>query len=151
MILEIAEKPKVQQQITGPYGMVVPAPARPPEAGPDPLELARSLMPQFPAAEHGFAGAALMEYVMNGRLPERMGNRSPWAAPQGCYRCRGDDDWISIAVANDQEWRALCSAMGKPELARDERFSSAEMRWSNQDELDQIISEKLKIARDPRR
>jgi benzylsuccinate CoA-transferase BbsF subunit len=62
-------------------------------------------------------------------------------APHNCYRCRGDDNWISIAVANDREWRALCGAMGKPELAEDERFAEAETRWNHQDELDRIIGE----------
>ena len=69
------------------------------------------------------------------------GNRHDRMAPHDCYRCRGDDNWISIAVSNDREWRALCGAMGKPELAEDERFAEAEMRWNHQDELDRIISE----------
>jgi crotonobetainyl-CoA:carnitine CoA-transferase CaiB-like acyl-CoA transferase len=84
---------------------------------------------------------ALMDYVMNGRIRTRQGNKHDKMAPHNCYRCRGDDNWISIAVANGQEWRALCNAMGKPELAEDERFSSAETRWRNQDQLDQVISD----------
>jgi crotonobetainyl-CoA:carnitine CoA-transferase CaiB-like acyl-CoA transferase len=83
---------------------------------------------------------ALMEYVMNGRVRMRKGNRHDKMAPHNCYRCRGDDNWISIAVANDQEWKALCSVMGDAELAQDARFSSAETRWRNQDQLDQVIS-----------
>jgi len=84
---------------------------------------------------------ALMEYVMNGRVRVRGGNRHAALAPHNCYRCRGDDNWISIAVANDQEWKALCRAMGDEELARDSRFSTAETRWKNQEELDEIISD----------
>jgi benzylsuccinate CoA-transferase BbsF subunit len=86
-------------------------------------------------------GSALMDYLMNGRVQMRKGNRDDRMAPHNCYRCRGDDNWISIAVANDREWRALCSAMGMPELAEDERFSRAETRWKHQDELDPIISD----------
>jgi benzylsuccinate CoA-transferase BbsF subunit len=84
---------------------------------------------------------ALMEYVMNGRVRVRGGNRHAALAPHNCYRCRGDDNWISIAVANDQEWKVLCRAMGDEELARDSRFSTAETRWKNQEELDEIISD----------
>jgi benzylsuccinate CoA-transferase BbsF subunit len=84
---------------------------------------------------------ALMDYVMNGRVRTRQGNKHDKMAPHNCYRCRGDDNWISIAVANDQEWRALCNAMGEPELAQDARFSSAQTRWKNQDQLDQVISD----------
>jgi benzylsuccinate CoA-transferase BbsF subunit len=86
-------------------------------------------------------GSALMDYLMNGRVQMRKGNRDDRMAPHNCYRCRGDDNWISIAVANDREWRALCSAMGMPELAEDERFSRAETRWKHQDELDPIIGD----------
>jgi benzylsuccinate CoA-transferase BbsF subunit len=84
---------------------------------------------------------ALMDYLMNQRVQMRKGNRDDRMAPHNCYRCRGDDNWISIAVANDQEWRALCCAMGKPELAEDERFAEAETRWNHQDELDRIIGD----------
>ena len=86
---------------------------------------------------------ALMDYLMNQRVQTRRGNRDVYdrMAPHNCYRCRGDDSWISIAVANDREWRALCGAMGKPELAEDERFADAETRWKHQDELDRIISD----------
>jgi benzylsuccinate CoA-transferase BbsF subunit len=87
--------------------------------------------------------SALMDYLMNGRVQTRRGNRDihDRMAPHNCYRCRGDDNWISIAVANDREWQALCGAMGKPELAEDERFADTESRWSHQDELDRIIGD----------
>jgi crotonobetainyl-CoA:carnitine CoA-transferase CaiB-like acyl-CoA transferase len=46
---------------------------------------------------------------------EPVGNRSDRYAPHGAWRCAGDDAWISIAVRNDPEWRALCGLV--PELA----------------------------------
>jgi crotonobetainyl-CoA:carnitine CoA-transferase CaiB-like acyl-CoA transferase len=85
-------------------------------------------------------GAALMDYQMNGRLAERMGNRSSWAAPQGCYRCRGDDDWLVISVENDEEWAAFCRATGHPEWAEDERFADVLARHENHDALDELIA-----------
>jgi crotonobetainyl-CoA:carnitine CoA-transferase CaiB-like acyl-CoA transferase len=84
-------------------------------------------------------GAALMDYQMNGRLAERMGNRSSWAAPQGCYRCRGDDDWLAISIENDEEWAAFCHATGHPEWAGDERFADVLARHENHDALDALI------------
>jgi crotonobetainyl-CoA:carnitine CoA-transferase CaiB-like acyl-CoA transferase len=36
-----------------------------------------------------------------------MGNRSDRYAPHGAWRCAGDDAWISIAVRDDNDWRAL--------------------------------------------
>jgi benzylsuccinate CoA-transferase BbsF subunit len=88
-------------------------------------------------------GNPMMDYLMNQRVQTRRGNRDEIdrMAPHNCYRCRGEDHWISIAVANDREWRALCGAMGKPELAEDERFAGAEKRWENQEELDRIVGD----------
>jgi crotonobetainyl-CoA:carnitine CoA-transferase CaiB-like acyl-CoA transferase len=37
------------------------------------------------------------------------GNSSDSHVPHGAYRCAGDDDWISVAVRSDEEWRGLCS------------------------------------------
>lgn len=84
-------------------------------------------------------GAALMEYVMNGRVAGRMGNRSPWAAPQGCYRCRGEDDWLVISIENDEEWAAFCGAVGHAEWEEDERFADVLGRFAHHDELDDLI------------
>ncbi len=87
-----------------------------------------------------FTGDALMEYIMNGRVQTRSGNRDRIMAPHNCYRCRGEDKWVSIAVGNDEEWRALCQAAGHPEWAMDERFADGFSRWKNQEELDRIIA-----------
>jgi benzylsuccinate CoA-transferase BbsF subunit len=86
-------------------------------------------------------GNPMMDFLMNQRVQTRRGNRDDRMAPHNCYRCRGDDHWISIAVANDQEWRALCGVMGKPELVGDERFAGAEARWEHQEELDRIVGD----------
>jgi crotonobetainyl-CoA:carnitine CoA-transferase CaiB-like acyl-CoA transferase len=40
-------------------------------------------------------------------LPQPLGNRSSRYVPHGVYRCAGDDEWISIVVRNDEEWRRL--------------------------------------------
>ncbi len=84
-------------------------------------------------------GRALMDYAMNGRLPERIGNRNPDAAPQGCYRCRGGDDWLVISVETDDEWLAFCRAIGHPEWAADERYVDIAGRRQHHDELDGMI------------
>lgn len=82
-----------------------------------------------------------MEYVMNGREPARVGNRDPWMAPHDCFRCAGEDEWVSIACGSDGEWRALCRAVGQPQLATDGRFRTARDRKANEDALDQILTE----------
>jgi benzylsuccinate CoA-transferase BbsF subunit len=82
----------------------------------------------------------IMDYEMNGRVWECVGNRSDLMAPHNCYRCSGDDKWVAISVSTDEEWQALCSAMGTPELAEDTRFSDALSRLNHQDVLDGLIN-----------
>ncbi|HOG45963.1 MAG TPA: CoA transferase [Anaerolineae bacterium] len=86
-------------------------------------------------------GAELMEYPMNKRSPFRCGNQDAIMAPHNCYRCQGDDKWISIAVASDKEWQALCGAMGNPAWAQDEAFGDVYSRWQNRARLDRHVAE----------
>ena len=61
------------------------------------------------------------------------------AAPQGLYRCAGEDQWIAISVADDESWRALAAVMGSGRLGRDPRFADAAARQASHDELDAMI------------
>ena len=85
--------------------------------------------------------AALLDHQMNGRAPERRGNRSWFAAPQGVYRCQGDDEWLAISCHSDAEFAALCEAVGHPEWKDDERFADLLARHANHDVLDHSISD----------
>jgi benzylsuccinate CoA-transferase BbsF subunit len=82
---------------------------------------------------------ALMDVTMNGRSPSRTGNRHEWHAPQGVYRCAGEDRWVAISVQSDGEWRALAEAIGRAELASDARYTSAAGRRAEHDALDAAI------------
>jgi benzylsuccinate CoA-transferase BbsF subunit len=84
-------------------------------------------------------GPQLMEYTMNKRSPFRTGNQDSIMAPHNCYPCKGSDKWISIAVATNEEWRALCEVMGNPEWAKGDDFSSTYSRWMNREKLDELI------------
>ncbi|MEW6299380.1 MAG: CoA transferase, partial [Thermodesulfobacteriota bacterium] len=82
-----------------------------------------------------------MEYVMNGGELPRDGNHDPWMAPHNCFRCAGEDEWVSIACGTDEEWHALCRAIGQPRLATDARFRTAADRKANEDQLERILTE----------
>jgi crotonobetainyl-CoA:carnitine CoA-transferase CaiB-like acyl-CoA transferase len=45
-----------------------------------------------------FMGGAIMDYVMNERFQPRRGNRHPSLAPHGVYRCKGEDEWVTIIL-----------------------------------------------------
>jgi crotonobetainyl-CoA:carnitine CoA-transferase CaiB-like acyl-CoA transferase len=82
-----------------------------------------------------------MDYTMNGRVQEPLGNRHPFMSPQGVYRCLGEDKWVAISVSSEEEWQGLCRALGNPPWSKEERFSKALNRLKNQDELDKYIEE----------
>ena len=82
----------------------------------------------------------LMEYAMNGTQPPRNGNRDPYMAPHGVFRCKGEDRWVSIVVGNEEEWQRFCKAIGQPTLATDVRFATLAARKENEDALEQVVT-----------
>jgi benzylsuccinate CoA-transferase BbsF subunit len=93
-------------------------------------------------------GEAFLEYASCGRLPQRDGNRDRTMAPHNCYRCKGEEQWLTIAVGTEAEWSALRSVIADPELG-DEAFAGPLERWQNQERLDAIV-ERWTREREPR-
>ena len=84
-------------------------------------------------------GEIIMDYTLNGREGSRVGNQHSSAAPHGCYRCKGNDQWINIVVENDEQWRGFCRAIGGPAWTKEERFNDALSRWRHREELDRLV------------
>ena len=78
----------------------------------------------------------VIEHDLTGAVLGRHGARGPEAAPQGVYRCAGEDRWVAVAVADDAQWAALRQLAG---WAEDPRYSSSEGRFAHQDELDRLL------------
>jgi crotonobetainyl-CoA:carnitine CoA-transferase CaiB-like acyl-CoA transferase len=92
-------------------------------------------------------GPLLLAGIVDGILPQRRGNRSSSAAPQGCYGCAGDDQWCVISVENDEQWRALAQVIGDPRLAQDARFQDPTGRIRHHDEIDRHIEAWIRSRR----
>ena len=57
------------------------------------------------------------------------------------YRC-GDDRWICLGMLQpDRYWSDLCNAIGRPELASDERFAEMRSRGANAEACVAILDE----------
>ena len=85
-------------------------------------------------------GEAILDFGMNGRSQTRQGNRQRGHAPHGIYPCRGDDEWVTIAVGTEEEWGALCGVMGDPSWTRLPEFADPGSRYAAQDSLDRHVS-----------
>ena len=83
----------------------------------------------------------VLEYGMNGRVQEPLGNGHESAAPHGNYPCLGDDQWVGIAVETDEQWRSLCETLGRSEWLGDPRFETGLLRWRNREVLDKLLAE----------
>ena len=82
----------------------------------------------------------VMDYTMNERVWEQMGNDHWWLAPHNAYPCHGDDRWVTIACRSEEEWAALCTVMAREELRIDPRFADMASRHANRRALDEEIA-----------
>jgi crotonobetainyl-CoA:carnitine CoA-transferase CaiB-like acyl-CoA transferase len=79
-----------------------------------------------------------MSYLIAGQLPVRVGLGSQLTAPYGDFDCA--DGKIMIAVGNDKQFVHLCHAIGRPDLALDDRFATTSLRVQHKQVLLPIIA-----------
>jgi CoA:oxalate CoA-transferase len=87
---------------------------------------------------------ALMHYVATGEPPPRIGNRHPIMTPFDTFEAA--DGQFVIAAGNDHLFKQLCDAIGRPELAADNRFLTNPDRLKNEALLKQELERALKKA-----
>jgi len=80
-------------------------------------------------------------YVAGGVVPQRMGNAHLSLFPYEPL-ATGDGELIVVA-GNDGQFRRLCAAIGAPELADDERFTTVGRRNDNREELRPLLLDRL--------
>ena len=81
----------------------------------------------------------VMDWISNGNLAQRAGNRIPEAAPHGVFRCAGDDRWVAISVSTKAEWAGLCRVKGAPGALQEERFKELSGRKQHEEELETLL------------
>jgi len=90
----------------------------------------------------------VVDWVMNGRVAHRDGNRDRRCAPQGVYPCAGDggapgatpSDWVAISVRDDDDWTRLVRALDEPDWAVDPALKTQDGRRERHDELDERLA-----------
>jgi crotonobetainyl-CoA:carnitine CoA-transferase CaiB-like acyl-CoA transferase len=85
----------------------------------------------------------ILDWQLNGGAWRRPGNRSPYlpAAPEGVYRCQGQDRWIAISCPDDEAWQALARVIDRAQWSSRPEFASLAGRLSHPADLDRVISQ----------
>jgi CoA:oxalate CoA-transferase len=89
-------------------------------------------------------GWPVSNYLTADVLAQPMGNDNMTAAPSGAFRAQ--DKPINIAANKQEQFEALCAAIGRPDLARDRRFAEREARKQNRAALTEEIEQALAAA-----
>ena len=79
-------------------------------------------------------------YDRLGAVRQRTGNRVKHTAPIENYRSQ-DGRYVCIVAVSQAIFGRLCEAMGRPELASDDRFSTTAARGRNWEETNQVVAE----------
>ena len=103
------------------------------------------------------AAEQVIEWTANGVELQRMGNRAPGFSPQGLYPCAGEEQWLAVSVATDEQWAALVAVTGLTADRDDEDEVDAELAaWAADRDLQATVDDLIAAgvpagaARDPR-
>jgi len=79
---------------------------------------------------------------ITGKVAMPAGNRDVSICPADTFRC-ADDTFVAIAAPTPEEFRGLCTAMGRPELADDPRFKDhlTRLQEDNATEIIKIVAD----------
>ena len=81
------------------------------------------------------------EYLLSGEDTGRMGNAHPTIVPYQTFDA--SDKEIAVAVGNDAQFEKLCEAIGREDLAADERYATNPDRVANREELVEILQKEF--------
>lgn len=84
------------------------------------------------------AQIALMDFqaaafLVEGKVPAQAGNDHPYSTPMGVIATA--DGHINIGVGGEGQWRALCDALDRPDLAANPDYAGQDLRFRNRPKL----------------
>ena len=84
------------------------------------------------------AESQVIAFDQLGLVKQRRGNRLEEDSPRNAYST-ADGEWIAISASSDRTFERLARAIGRPELANDEKFATNPTRIAHADELDGVV------------
>jgi CoA:oxalate CoA-transferase len=82
---------------------------------------------------------AFVRYLTTGEAPGPEGRRHPVATPLQIIETK--DGYMCLAIGNDRQWQDFCAAVGRSELAADERLGTNARRTEHRDLLEGTLRE----------
>lgn len=79
-------------------------------------------------------------YLIGGIIPGRRGTEHPNIAPYGDSFTTADQREVVPAIGTEAHFRSLCTLLGRPELADDERFENNAQRVRHRSELQALLA-----------
>lgn len=80
----------------------------------------------------------LSEHLAGGKIGP-MGSATTYLVPDQAFATQ--DHPVAVSATSARQWRALCTAIGRPELATDPRFATNPLRVANREALIPILAE----------
>ena len=77
-------------------------------------------------------------YLVESEVPGQAGNEHPYSTPMGALNTA--DGFINIGVGGDGQWRALCKALDRPELAASPDYRTMADRFRNRSTLMELLN-----------
>lgn len=84
-----------------------------------------------------FQVVPLSMFLASGQSPQRLGSAAPYAAPNEAFKT--SDGYVMVGAYTEKRWPALCSVLGRPELATDPRFDTNDRRVRGRAELRETL------------
>ena len=79
-------------------------------------------------------------YKLTGKIPEKMGNKSPVSAPRNIYKTK-DEKYVSLSASMQSMWEKLATLIKREDLITNKMYLTNEDRIRNQEKLDRIIAD----------
>ena len=83
-------------------------------------------------------------YLVDGVVPPQSGNDHPYSTPMGVVKT--SDGYINIGVGGEAQWRSLCAALDRPDLADHPDYASQDQRFRHRPQLSKLLDEVLAEA-----
>ncbi len=80
--------------------------------------------------------------LVDGRQPTKRGRHEPIGPMNTRYRC-ADGAWVNLSAFDQGAWDRFCEAIGRPDLAADDRFATPVDRFRNGEVITAILDEEF--------